>query len=117
MTALRVVEDLATALAYELLGKWGLDDWTIAWHDDGVMAGRCIFACRVITLNRRILLDTAARNIVETILHEIAHALVRPNDSHDQVWYEKLIAIGGTGVWVFNDGKARSVVVDRPSEQ
>ena len=108
----RVIEDLATIHARELMSRYGLSDWAIAWHDQGAMAGRCHFASQTITLNRRILLDTSACNIDETIRHEIAHALVAPNDSHDQEWFDKLIEVGGTGIWVFNDGR---VALARPT--
>jgi len=111
--ALRVIEDLATIYANEQLFKHGLKGWSIAWHDQGEMAGRCSFGPKIITLNRRVLLNTAARNIRETILHEITHALVAPDVGHGQLWYEKLLEIGGTGIWVFNDGR----VVCHPLEE
>ena len=118
MDHLRVVEDLVTMLGYELLAQHGLDDWSLHWHDNGAMAGRCNRSAKIITLNRRILLDTDARNSRETLLHEIAHA--HTDDSlpdHGRVWYEKLIEIGGSGIWTYNNGTVRSVIISPEKEE
>ena len=52
------------------------------------------------------LLETAARNIRETLLHEIAHALT--SIEHDRVWWRKFLEIGGEGYCLMNDGRATS---------
>jgi len=90
-----------------LLQEFGLDekDWTIKMIDeDGFNAGRCFHRPRVIILSRDFLLDTDIRNVKETILHEIAHAL-EPNGLHNQAWYDRLIEIGGTGEWHTSSGR------------
>lgn len=101
------VEDMTTLYARELMDKHGLQDWKLEWCDHMENAsGRCFFAPKVIVLDRFDVLDTAARNIREIILHEIAHALVGPDvDSHGQEWWEKLLEIGGDGIWVTNKGR------------
>lgn len=44
---------------------------------------------------------TTARNVREVCLHEIAHALVG-HGNHNLEWWDKLIDIGGRGVWVWD---------------
>lgn len=42
---------------------------------------------------------TIERNMKETVLHEIAHALVGHGE-HTLDWWDKLLDIGGRGIWV-----------------
>ena len=42
---------------------------------------------------------TSERNMKETVLHEIAHALCGHGE-HNLEWWDKLIDIGGRGIWV-----------------
>lgn len=49
-------------------------------------------------------LPTKDRNVKELVLHEVAHALCG-HGRHDLEWWDKLMSIGGCGVWVFDDGK------------
>lgn len=53
---------------------------------------------------------TSARNMKETVLHEIAHALVGHGE-HNLEWWDKLIDIGGRGVWVEYEDKIESIGV------
>lgn len=108
------VEEVTTILARTLMDHHGLHDWKLEWSDThGKAAGRAYYRPKVILLNREYLLDTAARNIRETILHEIAHALVKTDDEHGEAWWLKLLEIGGDGIWVMNDGR---VTFAKPKE-
>lgn len=94
-------------LGNTLLKQHKLDeqDWTIKLIDedsDGDNAGYCWRRGRVIFLTRDYLMDTDVRNIRETILHEIAHAL--SDGDHTPIWRRKLKEIGGTGIWYKRDG-------------
>lgn len=104
---------LETAAA-ELI-KNGLDDWEFVLVDeiessDG-WAGVCLHEHHLILGAKHVLLDTPVRNIRETILHEIAHALT-PGEGHSRVWLDKLKGIGGSGIWVTNKGRVLEVAVD-----
>ncbi len=105
------LEEVITLYARDLMNQHGLHDWDIHWGENDNEAGRCYFEAQVISFNRKYLLDTAAHNIRDTILHEIAHALVRPNDNHDKEWWSKFKEIGGDGWWGRNDG---SVTYSKP---
>mgnify|MGYP001806380367 CR=1 FL=1 len=101
----RRVEGLTSALAQALFDIHGLEGWRVEWCDyiEG-KAGWCWPTSRVITLSRHHLLEAKARNIRECLLHEIAHALVGDGD-HDEEWWNKLLELGGDGIWVMKDGR------------
>lgn len=104
MTA--TVEQLTSLYARDLMDRHGLTDWSFEWNDSDEFAGRCYPDLQLITASRAILLDTAARNIRETLLHEIAHALT--TTEHDARWWRRFRRIGGEGYWLTNNGLAKS---------
>lgn len=53
---------------------------------------------------------TIERNQKEQVLHEIAHALVGHGE-HDLEWWDKLIVLGGRGVWVEYPERIKSIGV------
>lgn len=104
MTA--TVEQVTSLYARDLMDRHGLTGWRFEWNDADEFAGRCYPGLQLITVSRAVLLDTAARNIRETLLHEIAHALT--TTEHDQQWWEKFLELGGEGYWLTNSGRAKS---------
>lgn len=53
---------------------------------------------------------TDERNMKEQVLHEIAHALCGHGE-HNLEWWDKLLDIGGRGVWVENPERIKFVGV------
>lgn len=53
-------------------------------------------------------LPTKDRNIQELLLHEVAHALCGHGE-HNLEWWDKLIDIGGRGIWIHDDGELTQV--------
>lgn len=53
---------------------------------------------------------TSDRNMKELVLHEIAHALCGHGE-HNLEWWDKLIDIGGRGVWAEYPDKIKSIGV------
>lgn len=53
---------------------------------------------------------TLERNMKEQVLHEIAHALVGHGE-HTLDWWDKLIDIGGRGIWVEHPNHIKSIGV------
>lgn len=91
--------DLAAALrlARDLMDEHGLSGWDLAFDRAKVRAGACHFRDRRITLSRHLTLAHAPEQVRETVLHEVAHALVGPRHGHDQVWRARARALGATG--------------------
>ncbi len=87
----------ARALAQDLLAAHGLTDWSFAFDRAKRRAGAAHFADKKITLSRAIAEAADEQVVRDTILHEIAHALVGPEHHHDRHWREVCIRIGGSG--------------------
>ena len=88
---------LAARTARALMDEHGLHGWTFAFDRARVRAGACHFGDRRITLSRALAAAQDEAQVRETVLHEVAHALVGPRHGHDGVWRARARAIGATG--------------------
>lgn len=83
-------------LAYELMNKHGLI--TIGWRFEFDRAkrrqGLCSFRKQVISMSVYFCFQLPSDEVKDTILHEIAHALVGPRNNHNWVWKAKAREIG-----------------------
>ena len=87
----------ARSLATDLIAQHGLRGWHLVFDNAKMRAGVCRPGKREIGLIRVLTgLHTDAQ-VRDTILHEIAHALVGPAHGHDAVWRARARAIGCTG--------------------
>lgn len=87
----------ALRLARALLREHGLEDWQVTLDRAKTRAGSCRFHTRTITLSRALTELHSEAEVRETILHEIAHALVGPEHGHDAIWRAQAKKIGSTG--------------------
>lgn len=87
----------AAQLARALMDEHGLQGWTFEFDRARVRAGACHFADRRISLSRALTAVHPDEQVRETVLHEIAHALVGPRHGHDEVWRRQARAIGASG--------------------
>ena len=88
----------AKRLALIEMEKHGLTQagWTFDFHDDesGSVMGRCNYRTKTITLGRNHS-DHSPRDVaLDTINHEIAHALVGPGKGHGKTWQWKALTLG-----------------------
>ena len=60
-------------------------------------AGCCRYSKKEITLAKAYAEQEELKEIKNTILHEIAHALVGPKDAHNETWKQKALEIGCDG--------------------
>ena len=88
----------AYAFGLKQLQKHGLNDWTfkIERLNDSIL-GTCSFNSKRISINSIYFHFIDLPNIEDTILHEIAHALVGPDYEHDNHWHIKALFIGCCG--------------------
>jgi predicted SprT family Zn-dependent metalloprotease len=84
----------ARKLALELMALHGLRDWQFAFNKRKRSLGLCCYAARTIALSIYLVDRNNAEEIRDTILHEIAHALVGPGHGHDVVWKRKCVEVG-----------------------
>ncbi|MFK5633490.1 MULTISPECIES: SprT-like domain-containing protein [unclassified Ornithinimicrobium] len=98
---------LAARTARSLMDLHGLTGWEFAFDRAKVRAGATHFGTRRITLSRHLTAAHDEPEVRETVLHEIAHALVGPRHGHDEVWRARAVGIGASG--------ARCYTADQPA--
>lgn len=84
-------------LAESLLAEHGLTGWSFAFDHATRRAGCCDYRRKRISLALQFARRASEEEICDTLLHEIAHALVGRKHHHDAVWRAKALAIGGSG--------------------
>ena len=83
-------------LARTEMDKNNLFDWGLELDFAKVRAGACHFGEKKITFSRNFIKNSKHNDIKDTILHEIAHALVGSKNGHNKVWKEMAIKLGCT---------------------
>jgi predicted SprT family Zn-dependent metalloprotease len=84
----------ARRLALGLMRRHGLTGWRLVFDNAKTRAGICRAVPREIGLSRVLTRLHSETDVRDTILHEIAHALVGPAHGHDAVWRAQALAIG-----------------------
>lgn len=84
------------SLARTMMDQHGLHRWKFAWCNDKTTAGWCFYSQKTIKFSTHFL-EMGDFHIKQTILHEIAHALVGSGHGHDAVWKAKGREIGYVG--------------------
>lgn len=93
MTTLNNMEE-RERIAKELLAKHGLQGWTFKWDRAKRRFGLCSYKRKTIQLSSVLAKEVSLEESIDTILHEIAHALVGHAHGHDATWKRKCIEIG-----------------------
>jgi predicted SprT family Zn-dependent metalloprotease len=81
-------------LALELMARYRLLEWHFDFNRRKRAMGLCRYSIRTIELSIYLVDRNGLDEIRDTILHEIAHALVGPEHGHDAVWKRKCLEIG-----------------------
>lgn len=81
-------------LASALLTRHGLADWKFSFNRSKTQLGLCLFGPKLIQVSVHFVARNGADLIRDTLLHEIAHALVGLGHGHDGVWKAKCREIG-----------------------
>jgi hypothetical protein len=84
-------------LGRALLDAHGLTSWRFTLDNAKRRAGVCRFDTRTVSVSRHLMGLYDPDQVRDTVLHEIAHALVGPTHGHDDVWRAKAVAIGCSG--------------------
>lgn len=94
------------AEADRLLRRHGLQDWRFLFDHAASRGGRCSPRLREISVSEQFALVASQGEVTDTLLHEIAHALVGPNHGHDEVWKATAKRIGCSGRVTLDEGFA-----------
>jgi predicted SprT family Zn-dependent metalloprotease len=99
----------AQQLAIKLMNKHGLTDkgWVFKYDKAKKRFGCCWHLKKTISLSAPLTLLRESKNIRNTVLHEIAHALVGCGHGHDHVWRAKALEIGCNGNRCSSDVKLK----------
>ena len=81
-------------LATTLLSEYGLDDWTFKFDRAVRRLGCCYYGTKTISLSEPLARRNDISVIRNTILHEIAHALIGPRAGHGPKWRAMARSIG-----------------------
>ena len=94
-----MTENSVRILAITLMQRHGLSviDWKFAFDNARRRLGYCSYRKKTISLSKNYLPILDEEEIKDTILHEIAHALVPRKNGHNGVWRQKAIEIGCNG--------------------
>ena len=93
---------VALDMGQELFALHGLTDWRLVLDHARRRAGLCDYRNKTISLSRHYVKAADPTHIKDTLLHEIAHALVGPKHGHDAVWRQKAREIGCTATRCHN---------------
>ena len=93
MANLQEVEQLAK----DLMRQHNLNAWTFKWVNTLKSFGHCNETNKYIALSRHFIKINSIQRIKDTILHEIAHAIVGTNQNHNWLWVKTAKAIGCSG--------------------
>jgi len=88
----------AQRLAIHLMEKHGVIKmgYGFAFNNARSAAGICSYRKKTIFLSKPLTMHSEEKDVLDTILHEIAHALTKGH-KHDHVWRAKAIEIGCNG--------------------
>lgn len=100
---------VALRLARGLLDEHGLRDWTVGLDRAKTRAGATHFGKRRITLSGPLTRLHGEDLVRDTILHEIAHALVGPAHGHDAMWKAKARQLGASDSRCFSSDAAKTL--------
>jgi predicted SprT family Zn-dependent metalloprotease len=87
----------AKKLALNLMSDHNLNHWSFKWHNKKRAFGTCYYRKMAIGLSQILIPQMTVEAVTNTILHEIAHALVGGGHGHGYVWRNKAIEIGCDG--------------------
>lgn len=71
--------------------------WKITWNNARQCAGICCYDTLTIGFSRPVTQRHPEHEFMDTVAHEIAHALVDSDHGHNAVWRAKAIELGGSG--------------------
>ena len=82
------------ALARELLAAYGLTGWSFRLNRSKVNLGLCRYGPRTVELSSPFVEHNPEEVVRDTLLHEVAHALVGAGHGHDAAWKAMCLRVG-----------------------
>ena len=89
------LKELETLASREML-KHGLRDWTFGLADTKRRLGVCKYRDKRIEIAEYYAMNSPQESVLDTLLHEIAHAIAGPKAGHGPAWKAVALRIGAT---------------------
>jgi predicted SprT family Zn-dependent metalloprotease len=84
------------AIASQELMKHGLRGWTFGWANTKRRLGVCKYQSKRIEIAEYYARNSRRETVLDTLLHEIAHAIAGPAARHGPAWKAAAIRLGAT---------------------
>ena len=84
------------AIASREMTKHGLHGWTFSFADTKRQLGVCKYRKKRIEIAEYYALNSPQDSVLDTLLHEIAHAIAGPKAGHGPAWKTVAMRIGAT---------------------
>ena len=84
------------AIASQEMTKHGLDGWTFGLADTKRQLGVCKYRKKRIEIGEYYAQNSSTESVLDTLLHEIAHAIAGPKAGHGPAWKAVAIRLGAT---------------------
>lgn len=81
----------------ELFAAHKLEGWKILFENVSSRAGQCNYTNKTISYGILFMLHADREQRMNTVLHEIAHAIAGAGHGHDAFWKRTFISLGGNG--------------------
>jgi len=82
-------------MAYALFEQYDLKDWTFQFDNAKVRFGLCDLKTKTISMSKKLVSLNEEKDIVDTLLHEMAHAVT--SCGHNRKWRHTAILMGCNG--------------------
>jgi len=91
--------EIIEAFVADMFEEHGLDEagWQFGFDLTKRRGGVCNYTYKRITLSVSYCLNASMDEVINTVLHETAHALVGSGNGHNHIWRAKAIEIGCSG--------------------
>ena len=96
----------AKRMAQDIMLEHGLHNWTVTIDQAKLRFGQCRFNTHQISLSEPLTRANTEDHVRQTILHEVAHALVGPGHGHDAIWKSCARRIGVRNVASHTGGES-----------
>lgn len=101
------------AIAYDLMDRH-LPGWSFRWDNAAKRLGACKYGPKVLSFSRPLTARISRRQAVDTITHEIAHALAGHQAGHGPEWARVHRDLGGSGDRTYSTQTGEVVAVEPP---
>lgn len=102
--------NVAKNMAITYMEQYGLLEkgWYFEFDNAKRRFGCCFYDHKKITLSSHLVKLNDVKDVKDTILHEIAHALC-PGENHNEVWRKKAIEIGCDGKRCYDSNEVKTL--------